>query len=208
MEALGIRRRLEAYSPPPRSKSFIKKLRAAVLDGILTTLRAIKEVSVTSMIGHGEGAVIAMAVLSEDLRKEAYAMRRVPDGERVALEDIARALSHVVLLAPHVLPAKSYRPLLHESVPEIVSIFAEEDTQVLAVIPTKEPLTIHSRNLAQGVFGATEEQVKFLSPAHRHLPLLTIHGGYPGISSSVRGCTTSFRGLYWPLLASHHRCTR
>ena len=83
-----------------------------------------------AMIGHGEGAVIAMAVISEDLRKEAYNMRRVPEGERLELEEVARALTHVILLALHVLLAKSYRPLLHESIPEIVSIFPEENTSV------------------------------------------------------------------------------
>ena len=70
VEAMGTRRWFEPYTPPPRSKQAIKKLRSVVLDGILTTLRAIREVAVMAVIGHGEGAVISMAIASEELRKE------------------------------------------------------------------------------------------------------------------------------------------
>ena len=63
----------------------------------------------------------------------------------------------MILLAPHVLPAKSNRPLLHESIPEIVSIFPDDNTSVLAVTPVKDPLTVPSHDLALGILGAVEE---------------------------------------------------
>ena len=112
-----------------------------------------------------------MASLSEDLRKEAYLLRRVPEPERLELEEVIKTRTHVVLLAPHVLPAKSYRALLHEAVPEIVSVFPEETTQVLAVIPSKDALSAPSRDLALGVTGAVAETVSFPKPAHRSPPL-------------------------------------
>lgn len=170
VEAMGTRRWFEPYSPPPRSKQAIKKLRSVVLDCILITLRATREVTVMALIGRGEGAVIAMVTASEDLRREAYVMRRVSEGERKELEEVAQALTHIVLLAAHVLPARSYRPLLHKSIPEIVCVFHAENTNVLAVIPTKDPLTVPGRDLALGAIGAVEGQVKYPKPAYRSPP--------------------------------------
>ena len=48
-------------------------------------------------------------------------MRRVPDGERLELEQAVQQVSHVILLARCVVPAKSYMSLLREAVPEIVN---------------------------------------------------------------------------------------
>ena len=80
-------------------------------------------------------------------------------------------LSHVVLLAPHVLLAKSYRALLHAAVPEIVNVFSEETTAVLAVIPAKDALSAPSRDLALGVSGALVESVGFRSRRTGRHPL-------------------------------------
>merc|ERR1712032_1516571 len=129
------------FVPPPRSKKSVTKLRSVVLDGILTVLRAIHQVAVMTIIAHGEGAVIAIATLSEELRKDAYGLRRVSEQERQMLEASVLALTHVVLLAPHVLPAKHYRAFLHEAVPEIVCVMPDESTSILSVLPVKDALT-------------------------------------------------------------------
>ena len=86
-------------------------------------------------------------------------------GERLELEGVAKALTHVVLIAPSAHPAKSYRAMLHESVPEIVSIFPEDSTSVLAVIPVKDALSVPIHDLVVGVVGVVEDQVKFSQPA-------------------------------------------
>lgn len=80
------------------------------------------------------------------------------------------SFTHVVLIAPHAHPAKSYPSMLHESVPEIVSIFPENDTSVLAVIPVKDALSVPSRDLVVGVVGVVEDQVKIPKPAYKAPP--------------------------------------
>ena len=170
VEALGTRRWFEEFVPAPRSKQAIKKLRSVILDGVLSVLRAIQQVAVMAVIAHGEGAVIAIATLSEELRKEAYGMRRVPEEEKQALEASVLALTHVVLLAPHVLPAKAYRAFLHEAVPEIVCVLPDESTSILSVIPVKDALTTPCREIALGLPGAVEEQITFPRPAWKRPP--------------------------------------
>ena len=79
--AFGGRRWLNEWVPPPRNKQVITRLRNTFMDAVLVTLRSLCEVCANSIIGHGEGAEIAMATLSEENRKPVYIDRRVPGHE-------------------------------------------------------------------------------------------------------------------------------
>ena len=118
----GGRRWLDEWIPPPRNKQQINRLRATLLDAILTTLRDLRETQITSIVGHGEGAIIAMATLSKDLREAAFKHRRTSADETKHLDEIAQSVEHVLLLAPHVFPTRSYMPLLREYAPEVVCV--------------------------------------------------------------------------------------
>ena len=52
--AFGVRRWLEEYSPPPRSKATQKRLRLTLIDSILAVARALRDVAVLAAVGHGE----------------------------------------------------------------------------------------------------------------------------------------------------------
>ena len=66
------RRWLEEYAVPPRNKVTCRKMRHALLDGVLLTLRAQVTLAVTSLMGYGEGAIILMGVLSPEVCAAAY----------------------------------------------------------------------------------------------------------------------------------------
>ena len=119
VSALGGRRSLEEYAPPPRSKALQRKYRTTLLDGVLLTLRTLAQAASTAAVGFGEGSIVLMATLSPELRTAAYTERKVAESERRDLEEVGKALEFAVLFAPHGYPLKSYMPLLREYVPEI-----------------------------------------------------------------------------------------
>ena len=165
----GGRRWLDEWIPPPRNKQQIHRLRATLFDAILITLRALRETHITSLVGHGEGAIVAMATLSKDLREAAFKHRKTSADETKQLDEIAQSIEHVLLLAPHVFPTRSYMPLLREYAPEVVCVIPG-DTQVIAVIPDKDSAAIPSKEAAQAVLGIVYEVVKFGGPAYRTIP--------------------------------------
>ena len=87
-----------------------------------------------SIVGHGDGAVVIIALLSDAIRQNAYRERRVPAHEFEKLEECALGLAHAFLLAPQVYPARSHMPFMREYLPEIMCVIPN-DTQVLACIP-------------------------------------------------------------------------
>ena len=52
--AFGGRRWLDEWVPPPRNRNTVNKLRLTMFDAILVALRAIQELCVHSVVGHGE----------------------------------------------------------------------------------------------------------------------------------------------------------
>ena len=69
----------------------IAKLRYILLDGVLATLRALLDLMVTSLVCHGEGAIIVLATLHPDIRRQAYKERKVPESESRKLEEVGEA---------------------------------------------------------------------------------------------------------------------
>ena len=98
------RRWVEEYIPPPRSKQHQKRQRTVLFDGVLHVLRQLSDLTILNIISLGEGAIIAMAILSPEVRSAAYAERKVSDTERALLESFALALQYVILIAPHSFP--------------------------------------------------------------------------------------------------------
>ena len=160
----------EGYVQPPRSKAICKKFRTAVLDAVLCILRAAMNARRISLVGWGEGGLALMATLSPELRKAAYAERRVPADEATRLEKWALLLEHAVLLAPHGFPLKSYLPTLREYVPELACVIPHPDTSVLVVSPTRDTASIPAFECAQVILGSVVESVPFSGPAYRCLP--------------------------------------
>ena len=121
--AFGGRRWLEEFSAPPRPKQHVKKHRSTFLDGVLTAIRALTDSNTSSVIGFGEGGLIAGGVVSPEIRALAYKERRVGDSESASLESFCTSiLQHVLIVAPASNPHKSYMTLLRECVPELSSV--------------------------------------------------------------------------------------
>ena len=91
----GGRRWLDEWIPPPRNKQQINRLRATLFDAILTTLRALREMHITSLVGHGGGTIVAMATLSKDLREAAFKHRKTSADKAKQLDEIAQFIEHV-----------------------------------------------------------------------------------------------------------------
>ena len=68
----GGRRWLGEIIPHPRNKQVITRLKYILLDGVLATLGALTDLMVTSLVSHGEGAIIILATLHSDIRRQAY----------------------------------------------------------------------------------------------------------------------------------------
>jgi len=164
------RKWLEEFVSPPRNKAVQRKMRFALLDGVLCLLRAIVTISVTAAFGHGEGALVLMATLSSEVRAAAYSERHVPADERVPLEDAALALTHVILLAPFCNPPRSYLPMLREYVPEVCCVIPQASTQVIVVAPLRDSLNPIAQTVASSILGSILEVVAFKGPAYRGLP--------------------------------------
>ena len=84
---VGGRRWLDEWIPPQRNKQQINKLRATLFDAILTTLRALRETHTANLVGHGEGAIVIMATLSNELREAAFKHRKTSIEETKQLEE-------------------------------------------------------------------------------------------------------------------------
>ena len=139
------------------------------MDAVLVALRAVLETHANGLIAHGEGAIVVMAALSEAIRTQAYKDRRVPNHEATKLEECATSLSHVLLLAPHVYPFRSYMPFLQVYVPEITCIIPGA-TEVLALIHERDSSASPSKEAAQAIMGVIIEYVRFPGPAYRTIP--------------------------------------
>ena len=85
------------------------------------------------------------------------------------LEGVVRALEHVVLLAPHVLPVKSYMLMLREYVPELVCVIPDDKVQTIVVVPVRDALTNASNDIGQSIPGALIERISVTGPAYKKL---------------------------------------
>ena len=112
LDPYGGRRWLEEYQSPPRNKVVVKKFRSTYLDAVICALRAAVQTSMISIIVFGQGGLVAMGLLSPEVRAAAFSERRLPETESIPLELCAKSLTHVVLVAPHSYPLKSYMQLL------------------------------------------------------------------------------------------------
>ena len=113
--------------------------------------------------------MVAIALLNETIRSSAYRERRVLGHEAERLEDCAQGLTHVIRLAPHVYPVRSYMPFFREYMPEIACVIPGE-TQVLVVNPERDAAALACREAAQPVLGAVHETIRFPGPAYRTIP--------------------------------------
>ena len=153
------RRWLSPYVAPPRNKTVRKDCRHALLDGVLAALRCARDASLRSFLGHGEGGLIAAALLSAEIREAAFRERRVQETEAIELETVAASLQYVLLLAPHAFPIRTYAGMLREYVPEIVSIIPPDGVRVHVVVPSKESTSAPSLDVAASLLGATHEVI-------------------------------------------------
>ena len=159
--AMGGRRWLEAYSPPPRSKAVQKRFRTTLMDGMLVVLRAMRECMLLSVVAFGEGALILMGLLSSELRAAAFVERRVLAEERLELESFASNLEYTILIAPHSYPIRSYMPLLREYVPEISVVAPPVQTKVMVVAPLKDALSSVAQECSNAIHGSVLESRPF-----------------------------------------------
>ena len=165
VSALGGRRWLEEYTIAPRSKAVQKRCRSTYLDGVLAILRAMLASSFLSVMGFGEGALVCMGILSQEICEAAIRERHVPSDEAAALREASQAIEHVVLFAPHGFPLKSYIPMLREYVPEMACILPGPTAQVLVVVPTKGAASTTACECVGYMQGCVTEQVSFRGPA-------------------------------------------
>jgi hypothetical protein len=164
------RRWLEEYEAPPRSKSTQNKLRSTYLDAVIAVLRSLSDAALTSVLSFGEGGLVAAGLLSPEVRQAAYKERRVAELEASPLEAMAAVLDHVVLVAPHSYPHKSYLSLLREYVPELCSITPALTISVHVVSPSRDPLGSIATSIASGIVGSILETVAFDGPAYPSKP--------------------------------------
>ena len=171
VKALGTRRWLEEYTPPPRNQAIRKRYRLTVLDAVLVLLRSLRELCVVGIISHGEGAVVAMCMLSGHARQAAFTERHVSLDEASELEATALQLQFVVLIAPHLLPAKVALPMLRECLPEVATFATSETVQVLVVVPEKDACTKACLECPSSIMNSVVEYSTFPHSAWRRPPL-------------------------------------
>ena len=105
-------------------------------DGVLATLRLLQHSSLTAIMSHGEGCIIHVGVLSEDVRKACYKDRQVGEDEQQVLEQVALSLDHSILFSPMTMP-KTQLANLRESVPEL-TVAIPHVSQIFVVIPDRD----------------------------------------------------------------------
>ena len=110
-------RRWLEFVLPSRNKQVQRRMRNALLDGVLHFLRACVTLATTAAFAHGEGALVLMAALPAEVRTAAYNERHVPTDEQCSLEDAALSITSAILIAPFCNLPNAYMPLLREYVP-------------------------------------------------------------------------------------------
>ena len=168
---LLARRWLQKYQPPPLGKKDRCRMRLTALDGVLVMLRALENNAVTSLIAHGEAALVAVALLSTDVRAAAYLERHVATREANKLEALVKALEHVVLVAPMGFPLKSFHVLWKDFLPEAVCVACPSVTEVVVVVPLHHSAQESVRILQRNLLGSKVAELKFQGPAYRTMPL-------------------------------------
>lgn len=161
---------LDKYQSLPLSKKDRQRLRNTALDGVLTLARTFLAGALVSLIAHGEAGLVAAALLSEDVRRNAYKERHVQDREREDLEAAVQDLTHMVLLAPMGFPAKAYLPVWRELLPEAAAVAVPPAVQVFVVVPALDAAQDHVRAFQQTLLGFEMFAAKFPGPAYRTWP--------------------------------------
>ncbi|CAE8584544.1 unnamed protein product [Polarella glacialis] len=167
---LGTKRWLESYTGPPWAKKDRRRARLTVFDGMLTALRVVRDQSLTGVIAHGEGALVATALLSEELRAAAFKERHVNNEEAASLIEAYDGITHFILIAPQGFPQKSDLAFFRDHVPEVSCIVVPPDKQVVAIIPVKDPATDPSKIVAGFVQGCETFELEWKSPAYKNIP--------------------------------------
>ena len=152
---------------PQQTQQVLRKMRLALFDSMLEVLRSIRLALLLSIIAQGEGALVAAACLSEDLRRAAYRERHIPDAEQLELEETASSIEYVVLVNPHGYPISSYNVLLRTYAPELASITLSDNVSVLVLVPTSDTTTQVATELGRSIIGALVVETRFDKPAYR-----------------------------------------
>jgi len=167
----GTCRWLEPFSKAPWNKQVCKALRNAAYDGLLSSLRLVREGNLGGLVGYGEGAMILLALLSPPLRQAACAARGVTEDERQELEACWRELvTHVVLVAPHGNPLRYYLQFWREAIPETLCVPALENKQVVVVIPQHDASRDPSCEVASWIQDCIVVETKLPGPACKLRP--------------------------------------
>ena len=170
--AEGSRRWREGYQHPPLPKKERRRMRLTLVDGILEVLRSAKQGYFTTVIAHGEGALVIATALGEGARRICYTERHVGSKEIEELEAIVAALKHVVLFAPTGHPPRSFLPLLRDFMPEVAVISPSNlNASVLVVVPVHGAAAETVRAFALSIRGAVTHECKFAGPAYRSVPV-------------------------------------
>ena len=167
---MGTRRWLEPYTKPPWNKQVVKALRNSVFDGVLATLRTVRDGMLGGVVGYGEGGLIVLSMCSLSLRRAAYAARAVSFKEQADLEAGWEIVSHVVIVAPHCLPLAQYIAFWRECVPETLCIPSLQDKQVVVFIPIHDAAKDPAIEVSAWIQDCIVVEYKFTGPAYRMVP--------------------------------------
>jgi len=167
-EVLGSARWLEQYEAPPMNKKTKRRLRLTILDGLLSLLRGARDDGVISVVSHGEGCIVHMAVFSPEARLAAYSERAVTDSERGGLEEIAKGQEFAIFMAPLTMP-KAFFALIKEALPEL-NVINIETTNAMVLVPLKDGNADLCRQIGSTIHGATMVNVTFPGPAYKSVP--------------------------------------
>ena len=170
---LGTCRWLEPFVRAPWNKQVLKAVRNAAYDGLLSTLRLVHEGLLGGVVGHGEGALMCLALCCPTLRKAACTARGVSEDEWRVLEDSWRkCVTHVLLIAPHGNPIRQYLQLWREALPETLCVPPIEDKQIVVVIPSKDAVREPAEEVASWFQECVIVECSLPSPTYRVCPRL------------------------------------
>mgnify|MGYP003333184752 CR=1 FL=1 len=155
------RRWLEVSEQQPRTKQFLRRVRLTLLDGVLAAGRALTTSRCGAIVAFGEGAIVAMALMSAELRAAAVKERHADENDVWTIGLAMEQLQYIILIAPHSFPMNRYMQMLRDAVPEMASINHATAAQVLVVIPTRDPLSKMCTEQSQLVLGAATEAIAF-----------------------------------------------
>ena len=167
---LGGRRWLEAYQTPPWSQQYRKRFRLTLYDAVIAVLRALAMAPMQAILAHGEGALVALALLTPSVRTAAMDERHLQANDREVLLASLRNVTHFMLFSPHGFPIRSFTTLLRDVVPELSSVCTDLEVVVHVIIPLRDASGRVARECAMSINNCVEEVVEFHGPAYLRLP--------------------------------------